>query len=528
MTYNQIVDTVSIMQTATSYAENANFKKVEELFNTFIAELLLQHQDPDHVIMIYNAALAALDSTKDKTTHDNIIARHARVLRNFCATHRNEVHMQPDEINDLAKTHLTSTPNFASVKLAGIRKTIRTTQNLGIISPYLVDQEPERAIVAGCAWAAISPRQVIDAGFICLYGNKFDVQRTMSIIDIDTYNDPSGLTLDEFQIFIRILIEKCIEQYETATASQLIRYIAINTINKIMAVSGQAGLDKIINFAKKYLNLNLATLSNVQELLPFVLMSKTNLFAQANKIPQNACIHYGLELLYPIAPLLSQEWVSEVNKLIEDDFRLGFVDNNALYHAKYNGYNQHTRFLPYVSCSFLVSADQESSDKIAAASNSKLLSTAYVWQGSDTQSRYKIEFNIDDLLIKKVFPEKGTFVIKPKATHMCDQPHISSTYHVVENNTAADALPAMPNDIVFIVNTRTAENVSVWGTSLTNSQAQAILPYLDFVPGQEQDSSQDIIVCKVDAEPNNNVSNALLSNRHNKFVFIKSKDRWQE
>jgi hypothetical protein len=55
---------------------------------------------------------------------------------------------------------------------------------------------------------------------------------------------------------------------------------------------------------------------------------------------------------------------------------------------------------------------------------------------------------------------------------------------------------------------------------------ESILPFLDFLPGQEQDKQQDFILCRVSAESNNAVTNAILSKTNKKCLLIKTKDVW--
>lgn len=533
--YQSISDMLPIARQLTKYANQAQYDSAEGLLQSFFNDLLQQNPNPDDAIMAFNAVLVGLDDAKDKLSHNNIIGRHSQILRSFCAKQRRDAQAGLTEVDSLAEEHITSA-NKDALKIAGIRKTIRITKNTGILTPYLKDKEPEYATMAGCSWAAISTWQVIDAGFFCSYGNKFDMQKTLTIIDIQTADNEAGLSFSEFKLMCKILIERCIAEYGEEATVELIRRIATATIEKLPAKSGEQGIEKIKVFASQRLKTNInVSYNDVMKLLPYVLICPDN-FLGGCKCPSGSLIQYGLELLYPVAPLLSQEWVSAINKQVSGDFRIGLVDNHALYHALYDcSHNIQTRLLPSASCSYLIGCDHSISEKIAQSSNSSFLASAYTWECSDTGSRNKIYFDLDELLNKnKIFPDKGSFVLKPQAIVPNNKPKIAP-YYLMSENTDTSSLGSLDaKNIIAIIDVDAwtsdlkKKELPVWGAALSSAEAQQILPYLDFIPGQEQDARQDIILCKVSPTHTNTVASALFAQKHKKFAFVKTQDTWDE
>lgn len=525
MTYTAIEHMVPIINKVTTFSSQAKYDSIQQTFEELFTALLAHHQNPDDAILAYNVALSSLEGVSSKDHYNNIIARHSRVLRNYCNKQRDTSLLTPSEITRLTHEHLVSKQPLDAIKIAGVRKTIRISANVGILTPTLSGKEPEYAAAAGCSWSAISSWQVIDAGFMCTYGRKFDTQKTLSIIDMQAAHKPGGITPAEFQSICKNMVDCCIQRYGLTTTQNLVTKAVSTTLDKITAKAGEQGFLKIKEFAKEF-NLNIPANNDLSKLLPFILISPNNVFGPV--CPQGANIEYGLTLLYPVAPLFSREWITAVNDIVSGEFRIGFVDNHALHYAQYDcSHGIQTRLFPYASCSFLIGSDQGLSETIAASSKSKILPIAYQWDAVDTNSRLKLGFSLDDLMLQKVFPVTGTFVLKPRAVSLNNQPRLAH-YGEATSDIKAVGFPdgVNVNDIIVVINHDSSgqDKAPVWGIPLEN--IESILPFLDFLPGQEQDKQQDFILCRVSAESNNAVTNAILSKTNKKCLLIKTKDVW--
>lgn len=534
-TYNKIADLIPVAEEIMVAANKSDFDGVESICKKLLDELTAQKSDPNVAVMFFNTVLCHIDGLKDKTAYDNVISRHSRVVRSFCATTRKGINMEADGISKIAAEHITDKPQFDALRLLGVRKTLRVTKNLGVLSPYLVDEEPVYATIAGGTWAAISTQQVLDAGFLYSYGNKFDILRSFSLMKLDkTIHTSPGITPEEFGHVCRVVIARCIDVYGSKATQKLVETALTRTLSQIPGKVGEKGLEKVKEYANQFCNINLNVKtddSNNDEWLACLLSSRDGVFTGGTSIPKNATINFGMELLYPVAPLFSKEWINAVNdpKLVPGGFRIGFVDNTLLYHAYYDCSNGvKVRLLPYPACSFAIGNDQTGTEKISETSLSKILCSSYTWTLADVDSRTKYDFNLDEVLSGDyTLPKSGSYTLVPRMIPLSDAPSLGSGVKI-EDYDEEEAIPSgiAPKDVIAVIRAKKQEDIPSWGTPLDKRTTDEIIKFLDFLPGQEYDDSQDVTMCVVSDKPVGSVGNAILSNKAYKYLLVKTNRPW--
>jgi len=536
--YTSIQDLIPVRDKIVADMLNADFDSVDLLLKNFLTTLISENTDEEQAIMIYNALLCLIDGIAQKPAHDNLSAQHVRVLRDFCREKRKnilEADLSELEIKAILEQHATQNPNFNAVQIAGIRKNIRITRNTGIVSPYLVEREPEYAVMAGVTWSPINPSHLLDAGFLFAPGEKFDCHKTFSIKDIKLAKDVNkGLIPEEYSIICRLLIEQCLQVYGKSLTKTILESAVKSTIAKIPAKAGELGFQKIKDYAQLMgININIPD-ENVEEWAKWLLAtsSKSAMPRIGNSVNiDKTNIDYGIELLYPLVPLFSKEWTNIVNnpKIVSSGFRLSFVATTLLHYGGYEcGIGIKMRVLSYSSCSFIIGADQDYMTRIAETSVAKNLCVPYVSQMSCVSSNTSVEFSLDDLLTKKIFPDNGVFVVTPKIFPITNIPQQTTPYPLSSNVTVAKTNKFEENDVFAIVpfGMNITEQCPVWGTPVDRDDVYAILPFLDFLPGQEQDASQTTIMCRLITEEIGTVKKAIESTPTKRFLFIKTKDKW--
>lgn len=533
--YREIKDLVPVKDDIIKAAQKTDLAAVETIFKQLLDSLLAENSNSDDAVMIYNAVLCLLDEIKDKAVFDNVLGRHSRVLRAVCSEARANISMSTAEIRILVNKYTAQQPDFPCIQIAGVRKTLRVTGNMGVVTPYLEGKDPEYAIMAGTTWAPINSQQLMSGGFVFSLPKTFDCAKTLSISKIDKNDlDGNGLTPAEFNLLCDLLIEQCTKIYGQETTKKLIIAAVTKTIEKIPSKVGEHGFQKIRDYAQTICNLsmNISAQHDSQHWLKWLLASNglITITKDAVKLPQQSQIQYGIELLYPILPLFSKEWINAVNDptIVSSNFRLGFVIHSMLYNAIYDHSNGvKMRLLAYPSCSFAIGADQDAAARIAALSDSKNLASTYMLNASNASTRDKLVFSLDDLINKKVFPETGVFIVSSAMQQIANTPTIMPSYKISKDipNEATSLNGFQENDIIAIIPAQNSDSVSVWGMPIEKQDAESILPYLDFIPGQEQDDLCTVLLCKVVAKPTEIVKKALIASA-SKCVFVKTQEKW--
>lgn len=518
MQYRTLNDMIPVAQQIVQ--EVGQIEQIDKILSNFLEALLQQYGHTNKAINYYNALQNLFDNITDKTQYESVLAQHSRVLRAFCHNLRVNIVMNEDEIARIIREHFQLTSDSA-VKLIGIRKSIRITANMGLITPWLAEDEPEAAAVSMCSWAATSPNMIIDNGFLVAYGNKFDTlnKGCLTKMNVEAVNDPSSLTPGEFALICRHLLDFLLELHGQDKALVFLEYVFKNALHSYAKKTADNDFRLLRDYGEKFCGINIKA-TNRDQWVTCALSTKSGIFT-SDKIPAKALITYGMELLFPIAPILSKEWMNAVDSnIIPFKCKLGWVDNVMLYHAHYEcSRGVKVRLLPTVTCTFVAGNDAGNSAKIMASSQSGLLGSGYTWKACDTSNNNIVQFTTDDLLAKQIFVRGKTYVISPDFINVSEFPDTAMPYVLNPRGSESKMPNIKVNDLVMIA--ASSQPIPVWGRALTELEAEQILPWLEFLPGQEKEVANDNrLYCRVTDQPINTVAKAVMSKNNYECVLV--------
>lgn len=518
MQYHTLNDMIPVAQQIIK--EVGQIEQIDKILSNFLEALLQQYGHTNKAINYYNAIQNLFDNIADKTQYESILAQHSRVLRAFCHNLRVNVVMSEDEIARVVQEHFQLSSDNA-VKLIGIRKSIRITPNMGIITPWLLEDEPESAAISMCSWAATSPNMIIDNGFLVAYGNKFDTLKKGCLLKTDAaaVNDPASLTPSEFALISRYLLDFLLQLHGHDKALAFLEHVFKNALNSYAKKTGDNDFRLLREYGEKFCGINIKA-TNRDQWVTCALSTKSGIFTP-DKIPSKALITYGMELLFPIAPILSKEWMNAVDSnVIPFKCKLGYVDNVMLYHAHYEcSRGVKVRLLPTVTCTFIAGNDANNSAKIMASSQSGILGSGYTWKAGDTSNNNVIQLTTDDLLAKQIFARGKTYVISPDFINVSEFPDTAVPYILNSQNLNNEKPNIKTDELIMIVST--SQPIPIWGRALTAPEAEQILSWLEFLPGQEKEvASNDRLYCRVTEQPANTVAKAILSKNNCECVLV--------
>ena len=254
--YNKISDMTSVANQVRDAASQAD--KIESILTVFLNDLVKQYGATNKAVNYYNSIQCLLDGIADKTVYEGVLAQHSRVLRTFCHKLRTSIAMTDHQISALVAPNFSFTPPPNATKLIGIRKSIRVTTNMGIITPWLVDDEPEAAALSMCSWAVVSPNIIIDSGFLVAYGNKFDALNSgcLTKVDAATINDPNSLTPKEFAIICKHLIEHLVKTHGKNNTVDFLDTVFKAALDRYTKRTGDNDFRILAEYAEKFCGIN--------------------------------------------------------------------------------------------------------------------------------------------------------------------------------------------------------------------------------------------------------------------------------
>ena len=454
----------------------------------------------DRAIMIYNTILCHLDVLDNDTV--TIKGCHRQALNDFCRSLRT-IQTEKVPLVDLTKSIIVPGKKTSNrIQIGGIRKITPYSTRVGIINPYFFDSETVRcAVVGACANCAPASQIAIDAGTLVNLGRRFAGFKFRQM-------EP-GLEEVDFIEMVDTLIDTCFRVYGTTTTQTLMTNIAKN----LLLAKPNSKVEIFEHLNKHGID------TDADELIDCL-----DIFANTTNCDG---MKYGLSLFYPWAVGLSVAWVHEINELADTkNFRIGFVDMGALTSDSYE-VGKHV-LVPSGTCSFLVAENYNEAARIQESGGT--FAVSYVWQGAhiDGQGqRSAATFTLDEVIDGKYFDEGGYYTMKAVIKTLNITPKIAEYYNVSSSAKILDA-SLVNDDSVFVVNIRKEQaknQLSVWGETLSQQEAEEILPYLDFLPGQEQDDTQDTILCKMSSDPISSVASAVAST-NKPCVIVKLKEKW--
>lgn len=445
---------------------------------------------PDIAMAIYNSLLCHIDLFSDRVDFKNT---HKSIASKACAKAR-KAQGQSSKLVDIVKQHITIRSDMSRVY--GVNKIVPYADNCGVITPYFDVNEIPEAVIFGCTHLAIGNQTSLDAGILLNLGLRFAGARFEPTLP--------GASQEEFNNVIDVLIEACNNVYGFQSTRELLVDIVKATLEDCT--------QNEINLTVKYSIPDLAGAS-VEELINRVLSDDGG---------------YNLGLLYPIAGKLVQAWIRVINNSCNETvkaFRIGLVSLEQLFSSK-DGQNKHT-VISSLTKSFLAAENTVAQAKVEGSAGK--FAVPYLWdcsfKGKGGASNFT--FTLDNVIEDSPFCVPGDYKIEFSTKRQTSFPEVSSYYQCDKDTN--NKLPnwANINDVFAVVFQTDKPSISTWGDILTKSDASTILPYLDFLPGQEQDSETNIILCKINDSPIGAVKNALES-KQAAHVFIKLKSSWNE
>jgi hypothetical protein len=541
--YNNIGDMFPVVEKIMAAYNDPD--KLGAVFELFIKELMADYGSTDQAVKYYVSVMALLDghagTTKTpiemtRAIYDGIIKSHVDVLRRECVKHRQNVNFTSAQIAKMADVAMAHTSPADCGQIMGIRKTTRVSPSVGVFSAWLTEDDMHAAAMSVCAWVP-HPTSVIDGGFIAGYSNKFDFQEKGILRELtDKIDTDAGLTPAEYKTicgnlvpqvlkvlgdvdgtaFLETVFKKALERIDEDTVKQLLTPYAIRCGLNIK-VTSKAEWSRVFLTAKR----------------PFP--------RGWSEVPASVGIEYGMELCYPIAPLLSWIWVEEMNQLSGKKaikHRFGYVDVDSLFHSKYNtrsaegddGINRGYGLFPMLSCSFIAAPNIVCAEKISGCAENNVMLSAYTWKASATDDDQPVFYNLDDLFAGKIFAPAKKYSLDVDMRDSVCLPGTAEAYTVESPDTKTATFPKQlvaDGDFVTIVfasgNNSESQNWG-WGQPLSKGSAQKILPFLEFNHGQELDTNErkkTRTICRVTTSKSNAVIN-FLANVSKKYVLFKT------
>ena len=454
-----------------------NASAVEDLLKKYL-EGLRKVYSADQAMAVYNMLLCHIDLFTDKVSFKSL---HKRVALDACSKAR-ENSVQEYTFAELAQKHVVIKPNMS--RICGINKVISCSSNYGIVTPYFTVDELPEAIISGCTHVAIGQKADLDAGVF---------------INLQTASEK------EFNEAVNILIDSCNSVYGV----EITRNLLVDIVESALRECSQDEIINLINGSKGAPEL-LATLKQA----PVARKEATIDFVVDN---------YRFDTLFPVAEQLSQTWIKVINESyipIIKDFRIGL---GSVKHLLITNPNKHV-LVSSLTKSFLCAINTKTQEQVQAVAGQ--FAVPYRWlchftNKKGTESNFS--FTLDEVMkvSETPFCIEGDHKIEVYVEHFGNKP-TQAVFYQLEDGGKDEPLP--DNDEIFAVILQSGLNsIPTWGKVLSHSQANAALSYLDFLPGQEQDSIQDIIMCKMTNKPNNIIANAIKSHK-TAFVIVKVKN----
>lgn len=458
--------------------------KLESTLEKFLNDLMKKHGDGEVSVGYYNAFLGCMDlEGLDKKTYDNIVAAHAKVLRNMCRKKRGEVVLTPAQ---MGKTfgHALAASNHGEGKIAGFRKSVKASTNVGIVTPWLSPEDMHDAVLAMCSWSVPSNANVLDAGFLLFCGDKFDPVSGLlkDGVDVDA---EFGVTPKEFGPVCSLLIERLLKSLGTPDTMRFLE----NVFNDMIAgLKLDVAIKTVVEYAKtRKVKIDIADKAQLVACLTSFKDPPDASFGM--KIPSNATVDFGMEFLFPFLPLLSRTWVTRIMAETKME-RIGFLDNLSLYRGYYRcaGGNKF-RLLPTANATYIACVDVQMSEQVAQTSQSKSVMACYHWEASDAKSDQKVRFTLDDVLRRNVFRSDIQYVLAPRHVDVVALPNKVSMVKM-SDDVSSRVVPAWVKPGALFILVMGDKSEVMWGTPIPQAEAEGIMARSEFVAGQEYDTSR--------------------------------------
>lgn len=539
--YRKIEDVYPIVQKIMMFYDKP--KEISSILSEFIQDLFLEHGVSDQAIKYYVSILSLLDGdagTKEapvemtRAVYDRIIKAHIDILREECVKQRQNINLSPSQITTMANIAMSHTPPKNCGQIMGIRKSTRVSPSVGVFSSWLTEQEMHAAAMSVCAWVP-HHTSVLDGGFVVGYANKFDVQGKGTLHELsDKIHTEQGMTPAEYKVICENLIHQVIKTMGNVDGSFFLKEVFKRAIEKIdeetisrllLPYAAKCGLNIRVTSKDEWVNVFLAAKKNLPN-------------PEWASIPSCVELEYGMELCYPIAPLISWIWVEEVNQLSGSKaikHRVGYVDVDSLFHSKYNtrsaegddGINRGYGLFPMFSCSFIAAPNLVSAEAISGCSDNGVMRSAYTWKANATDDDSPIAYTLDDLFDDKVFQAGKKYSVSVDMKSTICLPFSTSPYEAapvnIDNPVFPQELVRVGDFITIAFSDSREEATCAWGEPLTSGGAAKVIPFLEFNQGQELDSRERRkarVLCCVTAKKSSAV-NTFLSNTGRKYSLFK-------
>jgi len=469
------------------YSKGASAPEAEEVFAKYLQELAQSTPTQDDAIMLYNTLLCHLDTVPAGYALA-LKGAFRRVLLAFCKEGR--MALQQDlktKLRDAIATRWSS--DACTIK--GISCLVPHTLYCGVIRPYFEPHQVHHALISALTNSVPATQASVDAGVLVNWGLMFE---NPDVLDITK----PGLSEADFIQIVNDLIDICEEYYGIENTQSL-----INTIVGGLVVQVKSENHPLISYIRaRVRNFPIAELPKI--------LSATHM--------QGAFKH-GLSLLFPMANKLVPAWIYAVNDLCKTKpygLRIGFVDVTTV------GAQAITP-----SKSFAVMTNESFQHSSAVRNAAGRFGVPYMWHAvcATASQSHSFNFTLEDIVAGRHFDTEGVYTIEPVAQKTGKIPQQSVYYNLTGDSSGANVTEKQMF-AVLIQPTVPVAISPVWGTPLSKEEAETVLPYLDFVPGQEQVTLQDHILCYTQKQPLRAVANAIAA-LQKPCIIVKLADKWE-
>lgn len=439
---------------------------------------------------IFNTILCHLDTCNNSKEALALKTAHLKVMRSVCKDARANASYE-----DFVTTsqQIVSDFNSCARTIGGVQRVIPCGTGYGIVTSELSTADAIGAAIAACVYAVPQDKRVIDAGALVDLGKRFTTKLN---------KDLPGLEEADFFRIVDTLIDRCFDVYGAEQTQSLINRIVDHFIQALSPVE--------VTQHDEY----------VKEVFP---NAPTDVLKITNIVGQR--FKHGLALCYRQARQLSLSWIKVLHYYPDfaTGFKIGLVDVSCLLNDGY--YLGKHSLVSHVSSSYIIMGDYDATGAAQKASGE--FAIPYLWEKKHTKSGATDirVITIDNILCDPLFEDTGHYTLKPISQRISGAPQ-RVPYYYINAITSTNQVCEKDGDLfVVCLKSGTNTHAAVWGQPLSSAEAEKVLPYLDFLPGQEQDTKQDTILCKTVTNPVGSIANALLATQ-TPYLIVRLQEQW--
>jgi hypothetical protein len=450
---------------------------------------------------IFNTLLCHLDNCVNSKDDIAFKTAHLKVARDVCRDARANASYE-DFV--AASQQIVSDFQSCARTMGGIQRVIPCGTGYGIVTSQLSPADAVSAAIAACVYSAPQDNKVIDAGALVDLGRKFTTKLN---------KDLPGLEEADFFRIVDTLIDRCFDVYGAEQTQSLINRIVDDFIKALTPTE--------VTQHNEYV-------TEVFPNAPTDVLKITNIVGQRFK--------HGLSLCYRQARQLSLSWIKVLHYYhfaAGFSFKIGLVDVSCLLNDGY--YLGKHSLVSHVSSSYIIMGDYDATGAAQKASGE--FAIPYLWEKKHVKSGVTDirvitsgvtdirVITIDNILCDPLFEDTGHYTLKPISQRISGAPQ-RVPYYYINAITSTNQACEKDGDL-FVVCLKSGSNTqaAVWGQPLSSAEAEKVLPYLDFLPGQEQDTKQDTILCKTVTNPVGSIANALLATQ-TPYLIVRLQEQW--